>query len=59
MYKIKLGVPEMKSLWEDLSSKIKNKTANKDEEKQYKKIGKALKLLSENPRYPGDRKSVV
>ena len=53
MYKIKLGVPEMKSLWEDLSSKIKNKTANKDEEKKYKKIGKALKLLSENPRYPG------
>ena len=53
MYKIKLGVPEMKSLWENLSSKVKNKTANKDEEKQYKKIGKALKLLSENPRYPG------
>ena len=53
MYKIKLGVPEMKSLWENLSSKVKNKTANKDEEKQYKKIGKALKLLSEKPKNPG------
>ena len=53
MYKIKLGVPEMKKFWDTLSLKIKNKTANKDEEKQYKKIGKALKLLSENPRYPG------
>ena len=53
MYKIKLGVPEMKKFWDTLSSKIKNNTANKDEEKQYKKIGKALKLLSENPRYPG------
>ena len=53
MYKIKLGVPEMKNFWDNLSSKIKNNTANKEDEKQYKKIGKAFKLLSENPRYPG------
>ena len=53
MYKTKLGVPEMKNFWNNLSSKIKNNTANKEDEKQYKKIGKAFKLLSENPRYPG------
>lgn len=52
MYKIKLGVPEMKNFWDNLSSKIKNNTANKEDEKQYNKIGKAFKLLSENPRYP-------
>lgn len=52
MYKIKLGVPEMKNFWNNLSSKIKNNAANKEDEKQYKKIGKAFKLLSENPRYP-------
>ena len=51
MYKIKLGVPEMKNFWDNLSSKIKNNTANKEDEKQYNKIGKAFKLLSENPRY--------
>ena len=33
MYKIKLGVPEMKKFWDTLSLKIKNKTANKEDEK--------------------------
>lgn len=51
-YKIHMGIPEMEEFWNSLSNKIKNKSATKTEEKQYKQIGKALYLLSINPRYP-------
>ena len=47
-----MGIPEMEEFWNSLSNKIKNKSATKTEEKQYKQIGKALYLLSINPRYP-------
>lgn len=53
MYRIKLGVPEMEEFWNNLKTRIKSGNANKNEEKLYRKIGKAMKLLSENPRYPG------
>ena len=42
----------MKSLWDGLTSKIKNGTANRNEEKLYRQLGKAMKFLSEDPRYP-------
>ena len=47
-----MGIPEMEEFWNSLSNKIKNKSATKTEEKQYKQIGKALYLLSISPRYP-------
>lgn len=53
MFKIRLGVPEMEALWADLSGKAKSGTLSKDEEKLYKKIGKAMALLANDPRHPG------
>lgn len=53
MFKIRLGVPEMEALWADLSGKAKSGTLSKDEEKLYRKIGKAMALLANDPRHPG------
>jgi hypothetical protein len=53
MFKIRLGVPEMEALWADLSRKAKSGTLGKDEEKLYKKIGKVMALLANDPRHPG------
>lgn len=52
-YAIYMGIPEMASLWNDLQQKHRNHTAGKTEEVLYQKWGKALKLVSENPRHPG------
>ena len=52
-YAIHMGVPEMEAFWNALRAKVKSKQANKTEQKRYKQMGKALRLLSENPRYPG------
>lgn len=51
-YKIRMGLPEMKALWDDLQRKYRAGAASKREERLYRKWGKALKLLSENPFYP-------
>lgn len=53
MYLIHLGVPEVQKFWNSLKQKNKDNTASKTEQILYKKIGKALFFLSENPRYPG------
>lgn len=53
MYEIHMGIPEMKEFWESLRDKVKAGKANKKEEKLYKQVGKAMYLLSQNPRYPG------
>ncbi|MBQ6503420.1 MAG: hypothetical protein IJI57_05855 [Flexilinea sp.] len=53
MYDIRLGIPEMKELWESLCSKVKNGSASKDEIKLYNKMGKAMRLISQNPRHTG------
>lgn len=53
MYSIRLGVPEMEALWADLSGKAKKGTLGKDEEKLYKKMGKAMAFLSNDPKHPG------
>ena len=52
-YQIRMGIPEMESLWDKLQQKHRNHTASKTEEELYQKWGKALKQLSENPRHPG------
>ena len=43
----------MKDFWDGLCEKINSGKANKDEIILYKKVGKAMKLLSSNPRHPG------
>ena len=53
MFEIHLGIPEMEELWNSLSGKINNGSAKKNEIKLYKQIGKAMALLSDNPRHPG------
>ncbi|MDY6309572.1 MAG: hypothetical protein SPL49_04005 [Oribacterium sp.] len=53
MYNIHMGVPEMEKFWNDLSQSVQNGTASKDEIKLFNRIGKALVLLSNNPRHPG------
>ncbi len=53
MFTIRLGVPEIESAWMALVEKGKSGTLGKDEEKLYKKWGKAMKFLSTDPRHPG------
>ena len=43
----------MEELWEKLSEKHLNGSASKNEEKLRKQMGKAMVLLSDNPRHPG------
>ncbi|SLM11175.1 conserved hypothetical protein [uncultured spirochete] len=52
MFSIRLGVPEMEALWAELSSKAKMGTLGKNEAKLYIKMGKAMGLLSNNPKHP-------
>ena len=52
MFKIHMGVPEMESFWNDLTSRVDSGKASKNEIRQYDKIGKTLLLLSKDPRYP-------
>jgi hypothetical protein len=53
MYTIRLGVPEMLALWNDLSTRNAAGTLGADEAKLYKKWGKAMVHLAADPRYPG------
>ncbi|MBR6459551.1 MAG: hypothetical protein IKS49_05250 [Actinomycetaceae bacterium] len=53
MFEIRMGVPEMAEYWRTLKEKIDKGNATKEEASRYKKIGKALVLLSNNPRHPG------
>ena len=53
MYAIHLGIPEMQQLWDDLQRKHDSGTANKAEEKLRKLMGKAMRLIATDPRYPG------
>lgn len=43
----------MKEFWDSLKKKVKEKTASKDEVLLYQKLGKAMRLLSANPRHIG------
>ncbi len=53
MFAIRLGVPEMAELWDDLHSKASKGKLGKDEERLYKKWGKAMALLANDPQHPG------
>ena len=52
-YNIRMGIPEMEALWSRLQSEYRGGIISKKETSLYKKWGKTLKLLSENPRHPG------
>ena len=53
MYKIRMGIPEMQELWSTLEKKIKEQTANKNEQKLFKLLVSCFSKLSSDPRYPG------
>lgn len=50
-FNIRMGVPEMEALWNDLSTRKQNGKLHKSEEKLFKKLAKALGYLSANPRH--------
>ena len=50
-FKIRLGVPEMELLWNDLSRRKRDAKLEKHEEKLFKKLVKAFGYLSANPRH--------
>ena len=52
-YRIRLGVPEMAALWNELRQKAADGSAGKKDLALYQKLGKAMKLLSNDPRHPG------
>lgn len=52
-FAIRMGVPEMLALWQDLVTKMLSGSATKHEQQLYKKWAKALKLLAENPSHLG------
>jgi hypothetical protein len=50
---IRMGIPEMQNLWTRLQREFRSGTISKEDALLYKKWGKALKLLSEDPRHTG------
>lgn len=52
MYKIRMGVPEMEALWNDLTKQHEEGTLTKNEQQLFNKLTKVLGLLRENPRHP-------
>lgn len=51
-YEIRMGLPEMKALWDRLKEKHQSGEISKKDEQLYQKWGKTMKLLSQNPYYP-------
>ena len=51
-FMIRMGIPEMEKLWNQLQENYKSGAISKNDAALYKKWGKALKLLSKNPRHP-------
>jgi hypothetical protein len=51
VFKIRMGQPEMEALWLDLSTRKLIGGLDKDEEKLFKKLVKALGFLSSNPKH--------
>jgi len=50
-FRIRMGVPEMEALWNDLSTRKQTGELDKAEEKFFKKWVKALGYLSADPRH--------
>jgi hypothetical protein len=50
-FAIRMGVPEMAALWQDLSTRKLQGELDREERKFFKKLVKALGYLQENPRH--------
>lgn len=53
MFKIRLGIPDVQKLWDDLSDRASQSNLSKTEQRLLMKWGKAMALLETNPRHPG------
>ena len=53
IFSIRMGLPEMDKFWTDLCSREESGKLDKSELKVFKRLLKALHLLSMNPRHPG------
>lgn len=51
VFKIRMGLPDMEALWKDLSTRKPQGKLDRDEEKFFKKLVKALGYLEQNPRH--------
>ncbi len=52
MFNIRMGIPEMKAFWDNISKRIQEKSATKDEQAVFKKLVSCLKKMAADPRYP-------
>lgn len=52
MFNIILGMPEVYDLWCNFKEKVDNKSANKIEIIEYKKLGNTFYKISNNPKHP-------
>jgi hypothetical protein len=52
-YAIRMGMPEMDQYWTDLSTRADNGQLDREEQRQFNQLVKALQFLSANPRHPG------
>jgi len=50
-FKIRMGVPEMEAVWNDLTTRYKQGQLSKNEQKFFKKLIKVLGYLEINPRH--------
>ena len=50
-FSIRMGVPGMESAWDDLVDRARRGELDKEEQKFYRKLVKALGYLRENPRH--------
>ncbi len=53
MYRIRMGIPEMLDLWDDLTSRHDADKLGRAEKTLFKKLVKAFGLLRNNPRHAG------
>ena len=52
-FAIRMGVPEMDAFYSQLDAKAEQGELDADEQRLFKKLIKALKFLSHDPRHPG------
>ena len=51
IFHIRMGIPEMETVWNDLSTKYRTNSLDRGEKKFFKKLVKALDQLRNNPRH--------
>jgi hypothetical protein len=53
VFRIRLGIPEVQRLWDELTDKANQGMLSKSQQELLTKWGKAMALLEANPRHPG------